>query len=870
MEYISADKRLKTFATSRLSSLDVTEPYVWRLRLSSAEFAQLEKDIQDSIQFHEGSHVHLLTHEFARLSIVYLAEWYKRRYVSGTTPKVVEFDSSELKTLWQNSGINIGKFVYQSADGANLWQYSIYVLGGLAIRHELAKNDKGRFLKALCRLYHGEEYTLENLDEANRAIAFRESIKNRQSLYGFLKEILNGNLPFAEDDITSGESEVRLFIERIKAANDEVLKIKFRPEWVIRYSPEYSTMSRSLRLWLKPEDLDGNNHEYLRYDRVHLWGVPSPETQQHLRLSVEFAGSKGMIASSGLDTPLITYVNTGDPLTGFLAWGVNDYALCRNIPTNAFDTINVVVYDDAGNKYVAQTIDIADMLQVWRSDPYGDEWVSTTNSQKQTAVIFSSRWSIHLKSTSEVVDKKPFRDKKYGESENWGWYVIFDNVRLTNENGKDYTLYNRIGYDQISTKLYLNTIRYSGGGKVKHWYNEDPDITDELEYELLPLIFSKDDIIVQHFKTKDDILNACPESDTYAEKIEYLEGSRYQEWNDYNIPAYGKNKLRVTIKGRPFPYEVCLLPSASSEYPVIRDFGETSVVYAVSNELGEKEVKRYKDNIVWGNTPLEPVNTFRVGASDDYVELEVYRPILDKGAILDGKVIKVLKNGEEISVPYILKKQFVLQDFSEEGYREYNGVQLNSLFSEPFINIGGNPNTGAAALAAWTYNRGYRAKLLDALAPEYLIVVFGSSRESQFADNAPYYFWSYNEYDDPVQISKEEIESYRGRCGIIFQDASKASDIPYMMPIEYWDVWEGDYNAVSIVKCFEIAVKYNLYFFSMQHLRELAAPEYIPRLYEALFHSRGGKLTDADIDGLLRFQDEFGFRWEDKGISICE
>ena len=91
-------------------------------------------------------------------TIIYMAEWYKRR---------------------------------KDESGNKRWLYSIYVLGGLAIQHELHRNDNMRFLKGLCRIYHGENYTLENLDDAARAVAFRESIKRQQSLYEYMKEILN-------------------------------------------------------------------------------------------------------------------------------------------------------------------------------------------------------------------------------------------------------------------------------------------------------------------------------------------------------------------------------------------------------------------------------------------------------------------------------------------------------------------------------------------------------------------------------------------------------------------------------------------------------------------------------------------------------
>lgn len=71
-----------------------------------------------------------------------------------------------------------------------------------------------RFLKGLCRIYHGEDYTLENLDEASRAIAFRESIKRCHSLYEYMQNILNGQMPFDDEDLKNAASDVNLFGSR--------------------------------------------------------------------------------------------------------------------------------------------------------------------------------------------------------------------------------------------------------------------------------------------------------------------------------------------------------------------------------------------------------------------------------------------------------------------------------------------------------------------------------------------------------------------------------------------------------------------------------------------------------------------------------
>ncbi len=102
---------------------------------------------------------------------------------------------------------------------------------------------------------------------------------------------------------------------------------------------------------------------------------------------------------------------------------------------------------------------------------------------------------------------------------------IYDNVTLVDERGRCSTFYNRIGYDQITSHLYLNTISYKNGGKVEHWYIDDPDYSDEPEAEELPLIFKREDVIVRHFETKDAIKDARPETEGPAENVEYKQSN---------------------------------------------------------------------------------------------------------------------------------------------------------------------------------------------------------------------------------------------------------------------------------------------------------------------------------------------------------
>ena len=633
--------RLSQPLRDKIATFDIAQPYVWRLRLSEADFNALESCLK-AIAQEEGSNA-LAKSEHAVTTVIYIAEWYKRRYQSGNKNALI--DGLDPETLWTNSCISQKNFLYKDEGGNKRWLYSIYVLGGLAIQHELHRNDGMRFLKGLCRIYHGEDYTLENLDDAARAAAFRESIKRQHSLYEYMKEILNGTMPFHQDDLTNEFSDVNRFVATIKVANDEILRVKFRFEWVVTFSPDYTYMTRRLNVWLKPEEVGGGLHQYLRFDRVHLWGVANPENKEHLYVYIRFKNGDKIVEPSTLEKPIITYLNHS--VNDFVAFGTERMAQVKHIPAGRFDKIEIVVKDDDGKEYIAQTQEATEYMQLWREEGFGETWTSTQNTQQQTALLFSNRCRLKDEIAHDVY-RKCFNDAKFGLSEEWNWVYIYDAVTFVDAKSKEFTLYNRIGYDQVTTRLYNNTIHYVDGGKIRHYYIDDPDISDEYDVENLPLIFGKDDIIVRHFATKDDILNARPEEDIVAELIEYKQpNGRFTPWEEGCEPHYGEVTLRVTVKGKPFVFAVAYLPRLNGEKPIMRDFESTCIRYRTASQ----EETQYQDEILMDGVPLLPTVPIKFGEDDSYYEVDVYRPTLIKEVMLDGKIIDYCMMAKSLNCP---------------------------------------------------------------------------------------------------------------------------------------------------------------------------------------------------------------------------
>ena len=86
----------------KIEALDISLPYVWQLRLSEADFNEIETCLKAIVK-KDGVSA-LAKSDNAIMTIAYMAEWYKRRYQSGNKCELV--DGIDLETLWDNAGIS--------------------------------------------------------------------------------------------------------------------------------------------------------------------------------------------------------------------------------------------------------------------------------------------------------------------------------------------------------------------------------------------------------------------------------------------------------------------------------------------------------------------------------------------------------------------------------------------------------------------------------------------------------------------------------------------------------------------------------------------------------------------------------------------
>ena len=156
----------------KLLRFNPQRPFIWELRITNDEYVNLEGEICKSTP-------DLNKKEDALKSLVYLAEWYKRKYTNGKQTCYLDtFNGTkpDLEKIWNTLGIN-RDFLYQSKDGKNLYLHSTFILSGLAVKFELQRNERS-FLKKLCRIFNtGEEEHVtddpfESIVDKSHSIAF--------------------------------------------------------------------------------------------------------------------------------------------------------------------------------------------------------------------------------------------------------------------------------------------------------------------------------------------------------------------------------------------------------------------------------------------------------------------------------------------------------------------------------------------------------------------------------------------------------------------------------------------------------------------------------------------------------------------------
>ena len=848
--------------TNKLNRFNPNRPYVWELKVTEDEFLSLENNLRSYTPDASKK-------DDALKILVYLAEWYKRRYTNRAKKeyqKTFGGKKPNVEIVWKTLAID-EKYLYRGENEQKLYLYSTFIFSGLAVKFERQKNEKP-FLRALCRVYNKEDESFDRVVDNNHSIAFKESIAQGHSLRDFLEAIITSQdninaLPFSNEDYDNPDTEVALLIELIREINNGVNKSKFRFEWIVTSIPGDNLIARRLHLWLNPEG-KGKLHQLLSIDRLKKWGFAEPENMCYVRLGVRYLKGNKVVKEPDFHRPDLYYRNTGDSSIGFICENV-DYVKCNNVPVSSFDKVQLITWNEDGTELPIpiqeETVDF-DTLQLYRMEAGEDEWTTRVSNQKETALLFSDMWIIAETSADHLFERKTFYNKKVGEGDSVSWCYIHASVTIENED-ESLTFYNRQGYDHIIARLYNEAIDYTADGKVMLHYAEDEDSQEK--NIPISLIFGKEDIVVYHTETKDGEDCTCEETD--VQLYEFKKKGNYTSWTETDSPEYGYVELRLTIKGKPQLFKAFYLPK-----PIERNLETNTIHY---NNVKEEQVYNDKDfieNAINRRQVLEPTVRLNVGTKACYVIIPVFRPIKLKEIIYDGKIMDYIKEGA-YELPYILHKHITLHSYSESGYKEYKCSYLTGVHSLIKQKRPNNPNAAWASSAAWEKGDIYIASDIDTNAPDYLLVKMGEKLQKEL-NKEEFYFWDYDQNHPLVKMPRKGVTTPKD-WGVVFQSNKKNRTGKNFYPLyneEDDDIFDDDsddhFANVSIIRCFNIAIEHELYFFTLTPLKNLSEEDFNKQLLLPILKHFEGTPPPEICLGLRRFVEEFDYQDKDKYFNI--
>lgn len=790
-------------------------PYVWMLRINQTEYEAIEETLQ-----HQGADTDPL------LTAIYVAESYKR------VGDVASWFSFDAESVWHALPIDEETFVYHAAQKTR-WQDSLQVLGGLCIHRELEKADD-KLLQQLCRIYNGDEsVSLDDLGDANRAVAFQESISSGHSLRHYFDAILSGKAVFANDD-----AEGQRLIQNIKAANKAAQYDKFEAEWLIYYTAYNNRMTRSLQLRLKTEAKNGGYRQYLSYDWLAEHGVQHPESVSRLGIYLQFRDGK----RSHTTQPVLYFSNTGSRDVGFLATSDVETIVCGDVPLQ-FSKVDLWIQYGEERKKI-QAFDWDDRLQVYKVPHTEGRWSSRRRPRATTAVIFSTKYHIKERELKNQIVEVPFTDHQE-QGDVMCWCPIGESVTLVDEHGGNAkTFYNRSDSYQVVVKRYMDTIKYEDGLYVTYQYTdiEEGEVgEDDYEIKQVRLLFGRDGVKVRKFKSKDK--DEWEWVDDF--KLEFAQDtSRYQLWTGSNEPHQGRIKIRITPQNHVVStytvYYVPFLPTQEDDQPIRRNFADGEIQFnvdgipAIPNDYQENhQILQDSVKVV---LPSEKAR--------QRVLLEIYRPILLRELYQNGKLIKYYKEHEKIKIPMIVCEQFRIREFSRQGVREYDcAAQKNNYSGFPKI-----PGTKDLTSCVTADEKNWPKNLVFYLTKGAIETGMGWNYASQpvpakLGDKYDIVFQSLKDNPSPTEYLQP---------GLRQMNASPFAMGPFGQPKKQVTP-PRDYASI-----FETIVEHKVYFLIFEPMCSVVKRgSLVEDIIKPLLEKRQGKLTKEDEDGLDRFVAEF-------------
>ena len=632
-------------------------PFVWRLGLSSEFHTEGIKLLQQAIA-ETGSFDFLYEHDFAPIALILLAEWYKRNYTGNNADNPDWVKHTEWKNVWMAAGIRRWeRWVYRFEESGNFsWQYSAYVLGGIACRFINDQDKDNRLLKDLCRLFHGQIDETE-IDATGNARALSMSIEKGGSIYHFLMELLDAASPLSIGYDHDRQEEVRNLRKKIMDANRDVTRKKLRSEWRFTTSPyNKENLHRSLRVALAPERVDGEKRWFLSRERAKEWGIALTDTLTDINVMLTLYHE-----GEPIDDPVcvLSFQPTGSLKAGFNIVDENPWYVLSNLPAD-FDGWRLsATTNDGQHVDIDPAINpIGDWTQIYRTAKNAQVW-SSNRRRMSSAVVFNDKCRITYPNGHPVAGKMLLVDNYPTRHVNWADIPVYVKLAYSTKSGdeREEKLISPLADCQLRVeRLFPALIEYLPGGYIT--VRSKDSHTGEVEEDQIQLAFGLNDIYITWLE------NGKNPIATKAESI-----TAKQNGIEKNIDQLKKGIVELTgyANGMQASARVWYIPDDGNPAP------------------GRRDIK--KQRVIWGKKvfPATPTDTrdellptIEVTDSDKFgneAVISVFQPVERTEIWLGNSLSDIIPTDTTVYVSLLSLPKVTIRRFDKEGYRSWVGAE---------------------------------------------------------------------------------------------------------------------------------------------------------------------------------------------------
>ena len=648
----------KHFDTVLTQWKEQRDPYVWRLGLSAQFYADGIHMLTEAL-VQCGNNEFLYGTDYAPIALILLAEWYKREYNGNNADSPDWVKDTQWKDIWAASGKrHWERWVYRFEESGNFsWQYSAYVLGGIACRF-ICEQDKGnRLLKDLCRLFHGQ-IDETAIDASGNARALAMSIDKEGSIYHFIMELMDTSSPLSIAYSNDYQEEVRNLRKKIMEANKEVTKKKLRSEWRFTTSPyDQENLYRSLRISLAPERVDGEKRWFLSRDRAMEWGIKLTDTLTDIYVMLTLYKNGEPIADP---ICVMNFQPSGSLNAGFNILDEHPWYVQSDLPAD-FDGWRLSATTNDGQQADIDPMinPVGDWTQVYQTARNANMW-SSNRRRMSTAVIFNDRCRITDPVGHPVAGKMLLVDNSPVRHLNWADIPVYVKLSYPIKGGKhkEERLVSPLADCRLTAgPLFPDLIDYMPGGYITV-IRKDPQ-TGEIEEEQMPLAFGLDHISLIWLE------NGKHPTITVAERI-----SAKQNGEEKVISQLKKGVAELTAytSGMQATAKVWYIPADGK-----------------ASAPGKRDLK--KNRVVWGTKSftastsdtmdeLQPTITIEDGdLFGNKAIIKIFQPVERTEIWLGDRLAKIISSDEHIYISLMSLPHITIRRFDDSGYRSWVGAE---------------------------------------------------------------------------------------------------------------------------------------------------------------------------------------------------